>query len=35
MAWYLWFESYFPFVIIGAAVIAMAVLAYLEVNAAD
>ncbi len=32
MSWYLWFESYFPFVIIGVIVVAMAILAYLEIT---
>lgn len=32
MSWYLWFESYFPFVIIGVITVAMAILAYLEIT---
>ena len=32
MSWYLWFESYFPFVIIGVIAVAMAILAYLEIT---
>ena len=32
MSWYLWFETYFPFVIIGAALVAMSVLVYLEIT---
>lgn len=32
MSWYLWFESYFPFVIIGVIAAAMTILAYLEIT---
>ena len=32
MTWYFWFESAVPFVIIGAALVAMAFLVYLEVT---
>ncbi len=32
MTWYLWFETYFPFVILAVVVVSMAILAYLEIT---